>query len=55
MTANNKAPTTNKTPVTRDRNIRLVDTKAIAVATWSPQPNPLTREEIRRLVVDQIG
>ncbi len=55
MTANNKAPNTTKTLVTRERNIRSADTKAIVVATWSPQPNPLTREEIRRLVVDQIG
>lgn len=29
--------------------------KAVAVSTWKPQPIPLTRAEIQKLVIDQIG
>ena len=29
--------------------------KEVVIQAWVPQPNPLTREEIRKLVIDQIG
>jgi hypothetical protein len=29
--------------------------KAVAVSVWTPQPNPLTRAEIRKIVLGQIG
>lgn len=32
-----------------------IKAKAAVVRAWAPQPNPLTREEIRKLVIDQIG
>jgi hypothetical protein len=31
------------------------ESKGAAVPVWTPQPNPLTREEIRKIVIDQIG
>lgn len=34
---------------------RPTEAKAVLVPEWAPQPNPLTREEIRKLVIDQIG
>ncbi len=34
---------------------RPTDAKAVVVRAWTPQPNPLSREEIRKLVIDQIG
>jgi len=34
---------------------RPTKAKEIVVQAWVPQPNPLTREEIRKLVIDQIG
>ena len=37
------------------RNHRPTEAKAVVVPVWTPQPNPLTREEIRKLVIDQIG
>ncbi len=34
---------------------RPIKVKGAVVQAWVPQPNPLTREEIRKLVIDQIG
>jgi hypothetical protein len=39
----------------KSRNHRPTEAKAVVVPAWTPQPNPLTREEIRKLVIDQIG
>jgi len=50
MKAENKISIT-----TKPRNPRSTEVKAVAVPAWAPQPNPLTREEIRKLVIDQIG
>jgi hypothetical protein len=50
MKAENKIPATTKSG---DR--RPAETKAVVVRAWAPQSNPLTREEIRKLVIDQIG
>ncbi|WP_262297858.1 hypothetical protein [Microvirga sesbaniae] len=45
-----------KIPITtKPRNPRSTEAKAVAVPAWTPQPNPLSREEIRKLVIDQIG
>lgn len=45
-----------KMPVTRkSRDHRPAEAKAVAVPVWTPQPSPLTREEIRKLVINQIG
>ena len=50
MKAENKIPIT-----TKPRNPRSTEVKAVPVPAWAPQPNPLTRDEIRRLVLEQIG
>lgn len=39
----------------RSRDHRPTEAKAVVVPAWTPQPNPLTREEIRRIVIEQIG
>jgi len=36
-------------------NRRPVEAKPVAVRAWTPQPFPLSREEVRRIVIDQIG
>lgn len=55
MKAENKIQIATKIPVAKDRHIiRPSQVKAVKMA-WTPQPNPLTREEIRRMVIDQIG
>jgi hypothetical protein len=44
--------------VTKNKKPRIhqpAEIRVDAVPAWSPQPNPLTREEIRKLVIDQIG
>jgi hypothetical protein len=51
MKAEVKVPVTSRKP----RNHRPAEAKAVVVPAWAPQPNPLTREEIRKLVLDQIG
>ncbi|WP_457090708.1 hypothetical protein [Microvirga sp. P5_D2] len=50
MKAENKIAATGKS---RDRQPR--EAREGVVRAWAPQPNPLTREEIRKLVIDQIG
>ncbi|WP_414474691.1 hypothetical protein [Microvirga sp. M2] len=50
MKAENKIATTRKPRIERP-----TEAKAVVVAPWAPQPNPLTREEIRRIVIAQIG
>ncbi|WP_160310587.1 hypothetical protein [Microvirga vignae] len=50
MKAENKIPATGKS-----RDQRPAEARAVVVRAWAPQPNPLTREEIRKLVIDQIG
>lgn len=39
----------------KSRKHRPTETKTVVVPAWAPQPNPLTREEIRKIVIDQIG
>ena len=56
MKAENKIPDVSKIPVTKGlRTHRPTEAKAVAVRAWAPQPSPMTREEIRKLVIDQIG
>jgi len=56
MTSENKIPVTGRIPVTRKTRIhQAAKAKAAVVPAWAPQPSPMTREEIRRLVIDQIG
>jgi hypothetical protein len=50
MKAEKKIPATGKSG---DR--RPSEPRTIMVRPWAPQPNPLTREEIRKLVIEQIG
>ena len=48
--------TENKTAAsTKSRDHRTAEAKAVLVRAWAPQPNLLSREEIRKLVIDQIG
>lgn len=49
--------TENKTPMTRKlRNHRPADVKAPEkIPAWTPQSSLLTREEFRKIVIDQIG
>jgi hypothetical protein len=46
-----------KIPVTREprSHHRPTEAKAFLVPEWVPQPSPMTREEIRKQVIDQIG
>ena len=46
-----------KMPVTREPRSRHrpTEAKAFVVPEWMPQPSPMTREEIRKQVIDQIG
>ncbi|MCG7394583.1 hypothetical protein MHY87_16890 [Microvirga sp. ACRRW] len=39
----------------RPHNSRATEAKAVAVSEWAPQPSTMTRAEIRKLVIDQIG
>ncbi|MBB3019160.1 hypothetical protein FHR70_002214 [Microvirga lupini] len=50
MKAENKIPDTGKSS---DR--RPSEPRNATVRAWTPQPIPLTREEIRKLVIEQIG
>ncbi len=47
----------NKAPAIKIERPRTLMTKAKAIVApaWAPQPNPLTRAEIQKLVIDQIG
>ena len=57
MKAPNKIAVTGKVPVTREpRNRhRPTEAKVFVVPEWVPQPSSMTREEIRKQVIDQIG
>jgi hypothetical protein len=56
MKAEHKISVVSKIPVTkRLRNHRPTEAKAVVVPAWAPQPSPMTREEIRKQVIDQIG
>jgi len=57
MKTENKIPITDRIPVTREsrNHHRPTEAKAFVVPEWAPQPSPMTREEIRKLVIDQIG
>jgi hypothetical protein len=50
MKAENKAPV-----IEKPRSHRLIEFKPVAASAWTPQPGLLTREEIRKIVIDQIG
>jgi hypothetical protein len=55
MKTENRIPVT-KNPATRKPgHQRSTEAKAVVVPAWAPQPDRLTREEIRRIVIDQIG
>jgi hypothetical protein len=56
MKPENKIPVAGKiTVVGKTSDRRPTDAKAVVVPAWAPQPSPMTREEIRKLVIDQIG
>jgi hypothetical protein len=56
MKDENKIKFASKIPVIkRLGNHRPIEEKATVVPVWTPQPNPMTREEIRKQVIDQIG
>ena len=57
MKTENKITVTGKFPVTgepRNRH-RPTEAKVFVVPEWVPQPSSMTREEIRKQVIDQIG
>jgi hypothetical protein len=39
----------------KSRNHRPTEAKVFVVPEWAPQPSPMTREEIQKQVIDQIG
>lgn len=48
--------TEDKITITRKpRDQRPTEAKPVVDPAWTSQPNPLTREEIRRIVIEQIG
>ncbi|GEO13662.1 hypothetical protein [Microvirga aerophila] len=56
MKDGNKIPVASKIPATKRLDIhRPPEAKAAVIPAWAPQPSPLTREEIRKQVIDQIG
>jgi hypothetical protein len=57
MKTENKITVTDRIPVAREsRNRhRPTEAKVFAVPEWMPQPSPMTREEIQKQVIDQIG
>jgi len=56
MKTADKVAVTGKIPVTKGTHShRLTEAKAFVVPEWVPQPSPMTREEIRKLGIDQIG
>jgi hypothetical protein len=58
MKAENRITVIGKCPVaTGTHNHRPADAEAkpVVVRAWAPQPDPLTREETRRIVIDLIG
>ena len=56
MKAADRIAVTGKVPVPKGpHDPRPAEAKAVVVRAWAPQPNPLSREEIRKLVIDQIG
>jgi hypothetical protein len=57
MKTENKITVPDRIPVageSRDRN-RPTEEKVFVVPEWMPQPSPMTREEIQKQVIDQIG
>jgi hypothetical protein len=50
MKAENRISNTKK-----PRDHQPVKVKRGTVSGWAPQPDLLTREEIRKIVIDQIG
>lgn len=56
MKTKNKITFIGKIPVTtRTHSQRPTEVKAVVVSAWAPQPSSMTREEIRKQVIDQIG
>jgi hypothetical protein len=55
MKAENRIPVTKDPATSKPSNHRSTEAKAVVVPAWAPQPDLLTREEIRRIVIDQIG
>ncbi|EIM26807.1 hypothetical protein [Microvirga lotononidis] len=56
MKAADKIADTGKVPVPKGPpDHRPTEAKAVVVREWAPQPSPMTREEIRKIVIDQIG
>jgi hypothetical protein len=56
MKTADKITVTGQSPVPkRPHNPRPTEAKAGTVPEWAPQPSSMTREEIRKQVIDQIG
>jgi hypothetical protein len=57
MKNENKITVTGKIPATKEprNHHRSTEAKAVVVRPWAPQPSLMTREEIRKQVIDQIG
>ena len=55
MKAENRILVTKNQATRKPGNHRPTEAKAVVVPAWAPQPDRLTREEIRRIVIDQIG
>jgi hypothetical protein len=56
MKSADKIAATGEVPVPKGpHDLRPTEAKPMLVPEWAPQPSPMTREEIRKLVIDQIG
>jgi hypothetical protein len=57
METADRSPIIGTVPVTKEprNHHRPTEAKAGVVRAWAPQSSPLTREEIRKQVIDQIG
>jgi hypothetical protein len=56
MKDENKIQVASKIPVAkRLRNHRPIQEKVTVIPAWVPQPSSMTREEIQKQVIDQIG
>ena len=57
MKTENKITVTGKFPVAGEplNRHRPTEAKVFVVPEWVPQPSSMTREEIRKQVIDQIG
>ena len=56
MKVTDKIAVTSKVVVPkRPHDSQPPEAKAVVLSEWAPQPSTMTREEIRKIVIDQIG